>query len=104
MEGQEELDEYTNIIELARRANFKKIMIKRDSWNYGNYCIVNEIKLKHDKNEKYCDFVLGFIKYSNGDKKTGSIEGANTYIWRTIKVFDDQDMKITMPKDEQGVK
>ena len=35
--------DYDNIIALARSVNFKKIMIMRNSWNTGNWAIVNKI-------------------------------------------------------------
>ena len=38
--------EYDNIISLAKKNNFKKIMIMRNSWNNGNWCIVNKIAIK----------------------------------------------------------
>ena len=38
--------EYDTILSLARKSNFKKIMIMRDSWNAGNWCIVNRIKIR----------------------------------------------------------
>lgn len=40
--------EYDNIIGLARTRKVKKIMIMRDSWNNGNWCIVNKVKIKPD--------------------------------------------------------
>lgn len=94
------MDDYTNIIELARRADFKKIMIKRNSWSYGSNCIVNQIVLKDNKDETYCAYVLGHIKYSNGTRRTGVIECANTYAWRTIKVFEDEEIKVVKKGEE----
>ena len=38
--------EYDTILSLAKKSNFKKIMIMRDSWNAGNWCIVNRIKIR----------------------------------------------------------
>ena len=40
--------EYDNIISLAKKHNLKKIMIMRNSWNQGNWCIVNKIAVKPD--------------------------------------------------------
>lgn len=82
--------EYDNIISLARKNNFKKIMIMRNSWNEGNWCIVNKIKIKPDG--KY-GYAFGHIQYANGNKKNGSIPCAGTYAWRVIKVFET-DMEV----------
>ena len=54
--------EYDTILALARKSNFKKIMIIRDSWNTGNWCIVNSIEIKPDGEQ--CK-PSGYIKYSN---------------------------------------
>ena len=54
--------EYDTILALARKSNFKKIMIIRDSWNTGNWCIVNSIEIKPDG--EHCK-PYGYIKYYN---------------------------------------
>ena len=41
--------EYDNIISLAKKSNYKKIMIMRNSWGKENWCIVNKIVIKPDK-------------------------------------------------------
>ena len=58
--------EYDNIISLARKSNFKKIMIMRDSWGNGNWAIVNKVTIKPDG--KY-GFAFGHIHYANGIRK-----------------------------------
>lgn len=83
-------EEYENIISLAKKSNYKKIMIMRDSWNDGNWCIVNKIAIKPDG--KY-GFAFGHIHYANGNTKNGSIPGAGTYAWRIIKTLEE-DMDV----------
>ena len=82
--------EYDTILSLAIKSNFKKIMIIRDSWNAGNWCIVNSIEIKPDG--KYCR-PYGHIKYANGDTFNGYLPAVNTYSWKLIKVLDE-DMKV----------
>lgn len=77
---------YDNIMGLAKKHNFKKIMIMRNSWNNGNWCIVNKVVFKPDK--KY-GYAYGHIHYANGNKSNGSIPCAGTYAWRVIKVLDE---------------
>lgn len=78
--------EYDNIISLAKKNNFKKIMIMRNSWNNGNWCIVNKISI--NKDGKYGE-AYGHIHYASGDKTNGNIPCAGTYAWRVIKVFEE---------------
>ena len=63
--------EYDNILNLARKHNFKKIMIMRNSWNTGNWCIVNKIVVK--PGGKYA-YATGHIHYANGNKTNGTIQ------------------------------
>lgn len=86
--------EYDNIMSLAKKANFKKIIIMRDSWNYGNWAIVNSVTLNPDG--KYGS-ARGHIHYANGDTKNGDIFCAGCYTWRTVKVLED-DMKVIQRK------
>ena len=58
--------EYDTILSLARKSNFKKIMIIRDSWNTGNWYIVNSIEIKPDG--EHCK-PYGYIKYANNKQK-----------------------------------
>ena len=78
--------EYDNIISLAKKSNYKKIMIMKNSWANGNWCIVNKIVIKSDG--KY-GYAFGHIHYSNGNTINGKIPCAGTYAWRTIKVLED---------------
>lgn len=78
--------EYDNIMSLAQKHNFKKIMIMRNSWNTGNWCIVNKVVFKPDK--KY-GYAYGHIHYANGNKCNGSIPCAGTYAWRVIKELEE---------------
>lgn len=55
--------EYDTILSLARKSNFKKIMIIRDSWNTGSWCIVNSIEIKPDG--EHCK-PYGYIKMQMG--------------------------------------
>lgn len=82
--------EYDNIMSLARKHNFKKIMIMRNSWGYGNWCIVNKVVFNRDK--KY-GHAYGHIHYSNGDTSNGSIPCAGTYAWRVVKELEE-DMEV----------
>lgn len=81
--------EYDNIMNLAKEHNFKKIMIMRNSWGNGNWCIVNKVEIK----ENGYGSAFGHIHYSNGNKSNGSIPCAGTYAWRVIKVLEE-DMEV----------
>lgn len=83
-------EQYDNIISLAKKSNYKKIMIMRNSWGKGNWCIVNKIIIKPDK--KY-GYAYGHIQYSDGNTKNGSIPCAGTYAWKIIKVLEE-DMEV----------
>lgn len=78
--------EYDNIMTLAKKHNLKKIMIMRNSWSDGNWCIVNKVVFKPDG--KY-GFAYGHIHYKDGDKTNGEISCAGTYAWRVIKVLEE---------------
>ena len=82
--------EYDTILSLVRESNFKKIMIIRDSWNAGNWCIVNSIEIKTDG--EHCK-PYGYIKYTNGNTFNGYLPASNTYSWKLIKVLDE-DIKV----------
>ena len=88
--------EYDNIMSLAKKHGLKKIMIMRNSWGDGSWCIVNKVVFKPD--EKY-GYAYGHIRYSNGNKSNGSIPSAGTYSWRVIKVLDE-DLEIVYQKSE----
>lgn len=83
-------EEYNNIILLAKEAKFKKIMIVRNSWGPGNWCIVNKVRINPDG--KYGS-AYGHTHYANGDTVNGSISCAGTYAWKTVKVLDE-DMEV----------
>ena len=88
--------EYDTILALARKSNFKKIMIIRDSSNPANRCIVNSIEIKPDG--EHCK-PYGYIKYSNGNTFKGYLPADNTYSWKLIKVLDE-NMKVIKSKNE----
>lgn len=88
--------EYTNIMALAKQSNYKKIMIMRNSWGQGNWCIVNKVVLKPDG---VYGFAYGHIHYANGNTSNGNIQCAGTYAWRTIKVLDE-DMEVEQLEPE----
>ena len=88
--------EYDTILSLAKKSNFKKIMIMRDSWNAGNWCIVNRIKIR--ANGKECN-AYGYIKYADGNTFNGYLPANNTYSWKLIKVLDE-DMEVILSKHE----
>ena len=77
---------YDNIMALAKKADYKKIMIMRNTWGDGSWCIVNKVALK--SGGKY-GFAYGHIHYSNGNEYDGSINCAGNFSWKTIKVLDD---------------
>lgn len=77
--------EYDNIMNLAKSNGLKKIMIMRNSWGYGNWCIVNKVIFKRNG----YGFAYGHIHYADGNVKNGKIECAGTFAWRVIKVFED---------------
>jgi hypothetical protein len=83
--------EYDNIMSLAKKAGYKKIMVMRNSWGQGNWAIVNSVTLKPDG--KY-GFASGHIHYANGNTSNGNIQCAGNYSWRTIKVLEE-DMVVT---------
>ena len=87
--------EYNNIILLAKEHNFKKIMIMRNSWGYGNWCIVNKVAIKPDG---IYGFAWGHTHYSDGNKVNGKIGCAGTYAWRVIKVLEE-DMEVIYIKE-----
>jgi hypothetical protein len=78
--------EYDNIMSLTKKHNLKKIMIMRNSWSSGNWCIVNKVVFKPDG--KY-GFAYGHIHYKDGNISNGEIPSAGTYAWRVIKVLED---------------
>ena len=83
--------EYDNIMSLAKKAGYKKIMVMRNSWGQENWAIVNSVTLKPDG--KY-GFASGHIHYANGHTSNGNIQCAGNYSWRTIKVLEE-DMVVT---------
>ena len=89
--------EYDNIISLAKQYNFRKIMIMRNSWNNGNWCIVNKVIIKPDN--KY-GYAYGHIHYANGNKENGAIPCAGTYAWRVIKVLEEK-MEVDYVKEKK---
>lgn len=82
--------EYDTILNLADANQFKKLMIVRNSWGKGNWCIVNKVVFKPDKKTGYA---YGHIHYSDGSKSNGSIPCASTYAWRVVKVLEE-DMQV----------
>ena len=82
--------EYDTILSLARKNNFKKIMIMRYS------CIVNSIEIK--PNGEHCK-TYGYIKYANGNTFNGHFPADNTYSQKLIKVLDE-DIKVIKSKNE----
>lgn len=79
--------EYDNIMNLAKKHNLKKIMIMRNSWSNGNWCIVNKVVLKPDGDY---GFAYGHVHYKDGIKSNGSISCAGTFAWRVIKVLEEE--------------
>ena len=83
--------EYDNIMSLAKKAGYKKIMVMRNSWGQVNWAIVNSVTFKPDG--KY-GFASGHIHYANGNTSNGNIQCAGNYSWRTIKILEE-DMVVT---------
>ncbi len=92
--------EYENIMNLAKKYNFKKIMIMRDSWNNGNWCIVNKVVFKPDENY---GFAYGHIHYKDGNKVNGAITCAGTYAWRVIKVLEEDMEVVYLMKENDNI-
>lgn len=82
--------EFDNIMALAKKANYKKIVIMRISWATGSKCIVDKVVLKPDG--KY-GFAYGHIYYRDGNEIHGEIKCAGNYSWRTIEILDE-DMEV----------
>ena len=85
------LSDFDNIMNLAKKHNFKKIMIMRNSWGAGNWCIVNKVCFK--SNSIY-GTAFGHIHYANGNVVHGEIPCPGTFAWRVIKVLDD-DLQVS---------
>lgn len=81
--------DYDNIMNLAKKNGYKKIMVIRESWGYGNWCIVDKLVLKLNG----YGYAYGFIKYANGSSMSGMISCAGNYSWRVIKVLEE-DLKV----------
>jgi hypothetical protein len=81
---------FDDIMNLAKKYNYKKIMIMRDTWDYGIWCIVDKIIFNPDG--KYGK-AYGFINYKNGNKKHGEILSAGTYAWIVVKTLEE-DLEI----------
>lgn len=82
--------EYDNIMNLAEKSNYKQIIIMRDSWNYGNWCIVHSVHIKPDG----YGWAYGFIQYADGNKYHGQIPCSGTYAWRIVKILEDKEMNV----------
>lgn len=87
------MDEYQNIVELAKENNYKEIMVQRDSWGKGGYGIVNELVLKSE-DDKYGRYCLMYVHYANGNTKYNERMPSGTYSWKLLKVLDDQEIKV----------
>ena len=81
-----EVYEYDNIMSLAKKAGYKKIMVVRNSWGKWNWAIINSVTLK--PGGEY-GFATGHTHYANGNTYNGNIECAGTYAWRTVKVLEE---------------
>lgn len=79
-------DDYDNIMSLAKTHNYKKIVVIRNSWSDGNYCIVDKVILKPDG--KY-GYAYGRTNYRNGYSTSGSIPCAGTYAWKVVKALEE---------------
>lgn len=85
------------IFNLAKEAGYKKIMVRLESWPFGNWCIVNLIyeNIYNDGGSAY-----GHVKRSNGEAYNGKIIDAEKSVWQMINVLDE-DMTVkrqNMPK------
>lgn len=76
---------YDNIMNLAKQNNLKKIMIMRNTWGFGSWCIVNKVAF----DGKGYGNAYGYIHYKNGNTHHGEIECAGNYAWRVVKVLDE---------------
>ena len=81
---------YDNIMNLAKKHRFKKIMVMRNTWKFGSWCIVNQV---HFTDNGY-GRAWGYTHYSNGNTDMGEIRCAGNYAWKVVKVLDE-DMEIS---------
>lgn len=79
-----------NIFNLAKKAKYKKILVKRDSWNVGNWCIVNYVRL--NPSNQY-GVAYGHIQYANGNTHHGKIDCAGNFSWQLIRILKE-DMTV----------
>jgi len=80
---------YDNIMNLAKNHNFKKIMVMRNTWKFGSWCIVNRVHFAEDGYGS----AWGYTHYSNGHTDMGEIICAGNYVWKVVKVLDE-DLEI----------
>lgn len=70
----------------------------KNSWNDGNWCIVNKVIFKPDG--KY-GFAYGHIHYKDGNTSNRAIPSAGTYARRVIKVLED-DLEVEYLLEKNG--
>ena len=76
---------YDNIMNLAKEHGLKKIMVMRNTWGFGSWCIVNKVVFKPNGYGS----AYGHIHYKNGNTDHGEIKCAGNYAWRVVKVLDE---------------
>lgn len=83
-----ELITYDNIFHLAKKAGFKKIRVKRETWGK-SYAIIDRVEYK---SANY-GYAYGCAYYSNGNIVSGEIGCAGCYQWCTLEILDE-DMEV----------
>ena len=66
---------YDNIMNLAKEHGLKKIMVMRNTWGFGSWCIVNKVVFKPNGYGS----AYGYIHF----------KCAGNYVWRVVKVLDE---------------
>lgn len=78
---------FDSIFNLAKLAGYKKIMVVRDSWSLGNWCIVNWVCI--NEKDPY-GIAYGHINYANGNKHHGKIDDACATSWKLVRILDEE--------------
>ena len=78
-----------NILDLVKKSNYKRIMVKKYYWGRNNYAIIHKIYAKKGTTDRYCSGVYAYTHYANGNTLWGGLPGHNNFKWELIKIFDE---------------
>ena len=90
--------EYDNIFKLAKKNNFKIIVVKRRTWGK-SYAVVTGVTLKPYGDGRIYGNAYGSIHYSNGNEEHGEIPNAGCYQWKVIEILNG-DMTVDYIKSK----